>query len=102
MTVMDIFYCYLFVYPTSSQDAKRIAKVIFTILSKHAYLPTTLVADKGSAFLSHIIKKMACVLGTTLKHATKEARTKHWVARMTSRVREIGVENLNRGQRLLW
>ena len=45
-------------------------------MTKHAYLPTTLVSDKGTAFMSHVIKEVAGVLNFTLKHATtKHART---------------------------
>ena len=73
---MDVFSRYLFAYPTSNQDAKTIAKVIFNIMTKHAYLPTTLIPDKGTAFMSHVIKEVAGVLGITLKHATtKHAQT---------------------------
>ena len=39
-------------------------------MTKHAYLPTTLISDKGTAFLSHVIKEVAGVLGVILKHAT--------------------------------
>ena len=42
-------------------------------MTKHAYLPTTLISDKGTAFMSHVIKEVAGVLSITLKHAT----TKH-------------------------
>ena len=42
-------------------------------MNKHAYLPTTLISVKFTAFLSHVIKEVAGVLGITLKHAT----TKH-------------------------
>ena len=42
-------------------------------MTKHAYLPTTLISDKGTAFMSHVIKEVASVLGIFLKHAT----TKH-------------------------
>ena len=45
-------------------------------MTKHTYLPTTLNSDKGTAFLSHVIKEVAGVLGITLKHATtKHAQT---------------------------
>ena len=45
-------------------------------MTKHAYLPTTLISDKGTAFMSHVIKEVAGVLGITLKHAnTKHAQT---------------------------
>ena len=73
VTAIDVFSRYLFAYPTSNQDAKTVAKVIINIMTKHAYLPTTLISDKGTAFTSTVIKEVAGVLGITLKHAT----TKH-------------------------
>ena len=73
---MNVFFRYLFVCPTSNQDAKTFAKVLINIMTKHAYLPRTLILDKGTAFMSHVIKEVAGVLGITLKHATtKHART---------------------------
>ena len=76
VTAMDVFSRYLFAYPTSNQDAKTIAKVLINIMTEHAYLPTTLISDKGTAFMSHVIKEVAAVLGITLKHATtKHAQT---------------------------
>ena len=76
VTAMDVFSRFLFAYPTANQDAKTIAKVLINIMTKHAYLPTTLISDKGTAFMSHVIKEVAGVLGITLKHATsKHAQT---------------------------
>ena len=76
VTAMDLFSRYLFAYPTSNQDTKTIAKVLINIMTKHAYLPTTLISDKGTAFMSHVTKEVARVLGITLKHAnTKHAQT---------------------------
>ena len=76
VTTMVVFSRYLFAYPTSNHDAKTIAKVLINIMTKHAYLPTTLISDKGTAFMSHVIKQVAGVLGLTLKHATtKHAQT---------------------------
>ena len=76
VTAMDVFSCYLFAYPTSNQDAKTIGKIIINIMAKHAYLPTTLISDKGTAFMFHVIKEVAGFLSTTLKHATtKHAQT---------------------------
>ena len=73
VTAMDVFSRYLFGYPTPNQDAKKIAKFIFNIMAKHAYLPTTLIWDKSTASMSYVIKEVAGNLGITLKHAT----TKH-------------------------
>ena len=76
MTAMDVFSSHLFAYPTSSQDTKTIAKVIINIMTKHAYLPTSIVSDKGSVFTSQVTKEVAEVLGITLQHSTtKHAQT---------------------------
>ena len=76
LTAMDVFSRYLFAYPKSNQDAKTIAKILINITTKHAYIPTTLISDKGTASMSHVIKEVAGVLGITLKHATtKHAQT---------------------------
>ena len=72
VTAMDVFSRYLFVYPTSNQDARTVTKVIINIMTKHVYLPTTLISDKGTAFMSLVIKEVTSVLGITLKHATKK------------------------------
>ena len=53
VTAMDVFSRYLFAYPTANQDAKTFAKVLSNIMTKHAYLPTTLISDKVQP-LSHM------------------------------------------------
>ena len=76
LTALDVFSRYLFAYRTSKQDTKTVAKDISNIKTKHAYLPTTLISDKGSAFASHVNEEVASVLGITPKHATtKHAQT---------------------------
>ena len=72
VTAMDVLSRF-FLNPTSNQDAKTIAKVLINIMTKHTYLPTTLISNKGSAFISRVIQEVAGVLGITLNHAT----TKH-------------------------
>ena len=67
VTAIDVFSRYLFVSPTSNQDAKTVAQVLINIMTKHAYLPTTLISDKGTAFTSHVIKEVTGVRGITLK-----------------------------------
>ena len=76
VTAIDVFSRYLFAYATSNQDAKTVAKVINNIMTKHAYLPTTLISDKGTTITSHVFKGVAGVIGNTLKHvSTKHAQT---------------------------
>ena len=73
MTAIDVFSRYLFAYPLIEATATNVAKVIIDIMTKHSYLPTTPITDKGSAFTSTIIAEITQILGITLKCAT----TKH-------------------------
>ena len=76
VTAMDVFSRYFSAYPTSSQDAKTVARIIINIMTKHAYLPTTITSDKRSVSISQVIREVAEVLGITLQHATtKHAQT---------------------------
>ena len=73
---MDVFSFHLFAYRTFNQNAETTAKIIINIMTKHTYLPTTLIPDKSSAFVSHVIKEVAGTLDVTPKHATtKQAQT---------------------------
>ena len=62
VTDKDVFSRYLFAYQTSNQDGKIIAQVLINIITKHAYIPTTLISDKGTAFMSHVYKELAASL----------------------------------------
>ena len=77
VTALDVFSRYLFAYPTSNQDAKTFGRVLINILTKHAYLLTTLISDEGTAFMSNAVKEVAGVFGIFLKQST----TKHaqWI-----------------------
>ena len=73
LTAIDVFSSYLFAYPLTDASAINVAKVLIDIMTKHSYLPTTLITDKGTAFTSAIIAEIKHILGITLKCAT----TKH-------------------------
>ena len=73
VTAIDVFSICFFTYSTKNQDAKTIAKVTFNIMTKYAYLPTTLISDESTVFLSRVIEEVAGVIGIILKHTT----TKH-------------------------
>ena len=73
MTAIDVFSRYLFAYPLVEATASNTAKVLIDIMTKHSYLPTTIITDKGTAFTSKIFAEIMQVLGITLKCAT----TKH-------------------------
>ena len=70
MTAIDVFSRYLFAYPLIEATATNVAKVKIDIMTKHSYLPSTLITDKGSAFTSTIVTEVTKILGITLKCAT--------------------------------
>ena len=69
-TAIDVISQYLFAYPHTNASAINVAKVIIDIMTKHAYLPTMFITDKGTAFTSTIIAEITQTLGITLKCAT--------------------------------
>ena len=73
ITAMDVFSRCLFAYPVTDASATNTAKVIIDIMTKHTYLPTTLITDKGTAFTSKLVAEVAQILGIQIKCAT----TKH-------------------------
>ena len=73
ITAMDVFSRYLFEHPVTDASAINTAKVIIDIMTKHTYLPTTLITDKGTAFTSKLVAEIAQILGIQMKCAT----TKH-------------------------
>ena len=71
-------------------------------MTKHAYLPTTLISDKGTALMSHVIEEVAGVLGITLKHATtKHAQTIGLLERSHSSIKQA-LKTETGKQRSLW
>ena len=76
ITAIDVFSRYAFAYPVSNPTAVNTAKVITDNMTRHAYLPTIIITDKGSVFVSQVIHEVAEILGINLKHATtKHAQT---------------------------
>ena len=73
ITAMDVFSRYLFAYPVADASAANTAKVIIDRMTKHTYLPTTLITDKGSAFTSKLVAEIVQILGIQIRCAT----TKH-------------------------
>ena len=72
ITALDVFSRYLFAYPVTDASAVSTAKVIIDIMTRHTYLPTTLITDKGTAFTSRIVDEITKILGITIKCATNK------------------------------
>ena len=75
ITAVDVFSRYAFAYRVSNPTAVNTAKVIIYNITRRAYLPTLVITDKGSVFVSQVIviHEVAEILGINLKYA----RTKH-------------------------
>ena len=65
--VLLLFIC----HPTCNPDAKATAKILINIINRHAYLPTALISDRGTAFMSDGFNEVAGVQDNTSKRATK-------------------------------
>ena len=96
VTAMGVSSRYLFGYPTSNQDAKTIAKVIIDIMTKHAYLPTTLISDKGTAFMSHENKRSGRRPWHYSKARHYKAGANNWAAWAISHVKQTSIEDWDR------
>ena len=89
VTAMDIFSRYLFTYCVTKIDAKTIARVLVDIMTRHTYLPTTIITDKGTQFMSEVVVDTTRVLGIQLRHATtKHAQTLGIVERCHASLKE--------------
>ena len=73
ITAIDVFSRYAYAYPVSNPRALNTAKVIIDIMTRHAFLPSLIITDKGSVFVSQVIHEITEILGINLKLAT----TKH-------------------------
>ena len=76
VTMIDVFSRYLFAYPTQNATAKTIGRSIVDVMTRHAYLPTLILSDKGSQFRSEVVAEIMQILEIQISHATtKHAQT---------------------------
>ena len=76
VTMIDVFSRYLFAYPTQNVTAKTIGRCIVDVMTRHAYLLTLILSDKGSQFRSEVVAEITQILEIQISHAsTKHAQT---------------------------
>ena len=74
--MIDVFSRYLFAYPTTNTTAESVSKAIVDLMTRHCYLPSLIIADKGSQFTAELTKEVAKTLDIQLNIATtKHAQT---------------------------
>ena len=77
ITMMDVFSRYIFSYPTQDMTAKTVARCIIDVMTRHCYLLTVLLTDKGSQFRSDVVSQIAQTLDIRISHAsTKRTNTR--------------------------
>ena len=62
ITAIDVFLRYALAYPVSNPTAVITGKVITDIMTRHAYLPRLILADKRKVFVSQVIDEVAEIL----------------------------------------
>ena len=62
VTMIDVFPRCLFAYPTQNVTAKTIGRCIFGVMTRHAYLPTLILSDKGLQFQSDVVAEITQIL----------------------------------------
>ena len=72
-TAMDDLSRYIFTYCVTNIDERTLARVLVDTMTRHAYLPTTIITNEGTQFMSEVMGDTTHVLGIQLSHAT----TKH-------------------------
>ena len=76
ITKMDVFSRYFFAYPTQDMTATTVARCIIDKMTRHCYLPTIILTDKGSQFRSKVVNQIAQTLDIRISHAsTKHVQT---------------------------
>ena len=74
--MIDVFSRYLVAYPTQNVTAKTIGRRIVDVLTRHAFLPTLILSEKGSQFRSEVVAEITQILEIQISHAsTKHAQT---------------------------
>ena len=76
ITAMDVFSRYLFAYSVAGFDSRTVTRVLIDIITRHSYLTTTIITDKGSQFVAESMQQITTALGIQFRHATtKHAQT---------------------------
>ena len=66
LTANDTFSKYLFATPLPNASATKVAKQLFYILMRPAYIPKVVLSDQGTAFTSRVMTELShCKTSTT-------------------------------------
>ena len=77
ITAIDVFSRYAFAYPISDPTAVNTAKGIIDIMTRHAYLPTLIITDRGSVFGSQSYTRGSRNIGHKFETCHNKTCTNH-------------------------
>ena len=90
LTAIDVFSRYLFAVPLRRPDTTSVIDALLSIFTKHAYVPTHILTDKGSVFTAELFERLSKAAGIKISHATiKHAQTKVMVERSHEKLEKI-------------
>ena len=87
--MIDVFSRYLFAYPTQNATAKTIGRCFVDVMTRHAYLPTLSLSDKGSQFRSEVVAEI------TNQSCIYQTRPNNRNIGENSRLNQNGAENID-------
>ena len=102
IAAIDVFSRYAFAYPVSNPAAVNTPKAIIYIMTRHAYLPTLLMTEKGSVFILNMIHEIADLLDITVRHATMKHAQSNEVLERTHAAIEMALKMSSREFRKQW
>ena len=70
LTAKDTFSKYLFATPLRNASAPNVAKQLFHIFMRSAYIPKVVLSDMGTAFTSRVMTELSRLLEIKLEYAT--------------------------------
>ena len=82
-TAVDVFSRYMFAIPLRRPDAPFAVKGLMSISTRHAYVSTAILTDKGTTFTAEVVKQTIEQSGISNKNA-KPTRTNHRYKRTKS------------------
>ena len=90
LTAIDVFSRYLFAVPLRKPDTPSVVKALLSVFTKHAYVPTHILTDKGSVFTAELFQQLTKAIGIEISHATvKHAQTIGMVERSHAKLKKI-------------
>ena len=63
LTTIDVFSRYLFAVPLRKPDTKSVFNALLSVFTKHAYVPTHILTDKGSVFTAEVFEQLTKIAG---------------------------------------